>query len=148
MRALLDVNFLVALFDPDHQFHDAAHAWWKNNQGGGWASCPLTENGLVRILSNPNYSVRFKRSCEAVIEDLKEFLTDTDHRFWPDSVTVRDAGAIAGRHLKGPKQLTDVYLLALAVANGGRLVSLDAHIPLHAVPATKSSSLVLVAASP
>jgi predicted nucleic acid-binding protein len=50
VRALFDVNVLIALFDPAHVHHESAHAWWKANQSSGWATCPLTENGFVRVL--------------------------------------------------------------------------------------------------
>ncbi|HWJ56793.1 MAG TPA: hypothetical protein VNR90_11235, partial [Vicinamibacterales bacterium] len=54
--ALLDVNLLVALFDPDHVHHDISHDWFAEQRGVGWATCPLTENGLVRVLSSPRAS--------------------------------------------------------------------------------------------
>ena len=54
LASLLDVNVLVALFDPDHVHHEAAHVWFAATRGAGWATCPLTENGVVRVLSNPS----------------------------------------------------------------------------------------------
>jgi predicted nucleic acid-binding protein len=75
--ALLDVNFLVALFDPDHIHHDAAHDWFADERAHGWATCPLTENGLVRVVTNAAYgaapiraarsSIGYGRSVEAAI---------------------------------------------------------------------------------
>ena len=67
MRALLDVNLLIALLDPDHVFHERAHDWWEANRSAGWASCPLTENGVVRVMSNPNYSRQLRLTPAAVI---------------------------------------------------------------------------------
>ncbi len=87
MRALLDINLLIALLDPDHAFHERAHAWWGANSRHGWASCPLTENGVVRIMSNPNYSRRLLLSPQDLIHRLKEF---GDDRFLFDYVSIRE----------------------------------------------------------
>ena len=119
--ALLDVNVLVALFDPDHVHHDAAHDWFASNRGGGWATCPLTENGLVRILSNTAYS-GVHETTEAVRGRLDAFCGSGNHAFWPDGVSLRDQRFRLGRGVTFP-QVTDVYLLGLAVERSGRRIS-------------------------
>ena len=133
MRALLDTNVLIALFDPDHAFHDRAHGWYRAHRSKGWASCPLTENGLVRILSNLNYRLDAPLMPEEVISRLQDFIDRSDHVFWTDSISIRDGDRIDRSILIGPRQLKDVYLLALAVTNGGRLATFDENIAAHAV---------------
>jgi toxin-antitoxin system PIN domain toxin len=88
--ALLDVNVLVALFDPAHLHHDAAHAWFESNHKGQWATCPLTENALVRVLSNPAYPGR-RTAAEDAAARLRSFCSAREHVFWPDSISIRDS---------------------------------------------------------
>jgi toxin-antitoxin system PIN domain toxin len=126
--ALLDVNVLVALFDPDHINHDPAHDWLTAHRPDGWATCPITENGLVGILSNASYSAEYVSAAE-VRERLAAFCRSGDHVFWADDVSLRDERLFGLRHA----QITDVYLLGLAVRKGGRLATFDRHIPPRAV---------------
>ncbi|MEP6848223.1 MAG: TA system VapC family ribonuclease toxin [Acidobacteriota bacterium] len=133
MRALLDVNFVIALFDPDHVFHERSHDWWAANRTNGWASCPLTENGVVRIMSNPNYSRKARFTPGDIIARVEKFATDADHEFWPDEISLRDESFFDRRRLHTSHQLTDLYLLALATQNNGRLVTFDTAIPISAV---------------
>ena len=139
--ALLDVNFLIALFDPDHVHHDAAHAWFGANRASGWASCPLTENGLVRILSNPAYSPSAERPVD-VAARLATFRDSGDHAFWPDDVSLCDPRAF--ELVVGQRQLTDVYLLGLAVRHDGRLATFDRSVPTRAVRGARAGHLVVV----
>ncbi len=144
MAALLDVNVLVALFDPVHAHHEAAHEWFGQNRKRGWATCPLTENGTVRVLSNPAYPGR-RTTVRDAIRRLDDFLESGDHTFWPDSVSLCDENLIRPDHLLGHRQLTDVYLLALAVTNGGWLVTFDRNFPLAAVEGAEADHLVRLA---
>lgn len=144
MRAPLDVNLLIALFDADHVYHERAHAWFGDNQAHGWASCPLTENGLVRILCHPHYSRVLQRSAAEVTADLHEATHQTDHRFWPDDVSLRDDDRIRIYRIQGPRQITDLYLLALAIRHGGRLVTFDVGIPIDAVVGAEPQHLVVL----
>lgn len=128
MRALLDVNVLIALFDAAHQHHERAHQWFEENMAHGWASCPLTENGVVRILSNPRYSPEFHRPVAEIVEDLQTAIAQTNHHFWPDDLSLCDRTLFSAGRIQGHRQITDTYLLALAVSRGGRLVTLDAGI--------------------
>lgn len=142
--ALLDVNVLVALFDPDHVHHEAAHAWLAANRKLGWATCPLTENGLVRILSNAAYSETFEPAA-AVRQRLGVFCASGHHSFWPDQVSLRDARLF---RLEGVshRQVTDVYLLGLATKRGGRLASFDRRIPVQSVPGADAGQLEVIPA--
>jgi toxin-antitoxin system PIN domain toxin len=143
--ALLDVNVLVALFDPAHLHHEAAHAWFGHNRSSRWATCPLTENALVRVLSNASYPGR-RTTIEDAAARLRTFCSDREHIFWPDSVSVRDRGQFRWNHIQGHRQLTDVYLLALSVSNQGRLATFDASISLKAVQGAAVQNLELLPA--
>lgn len=127
MRALFDVNLLIAAFDEEHVLHGRAQQWWAGNRVHGWASCPLTQNACLRILSQPNYSNPI--SIGAALNLLAEQVANTDHAFWPDNVSLTDPEQFDQVHILGPKQLTDIYLLALAVNNGGRLATFDRAFP-------------------
>ena len=141
MRALPDVNVLIALLDPDHVFHERAHRWWMSNAKRGWASCPLTENGVVRVMSNPNYSKAVPFSPGELIERLDQFARQSDHEFWADDVSLRDPAIFARDRIHSSRSITDIYLLGLAVKHNGALATFDQSIPLSAVPAAGSGSL-------
>jgi len=144
MRALLDVNFIIALLDPDHAFHERAHAWWAANMKRGWASCPLTENGVVRIMSNPNYSEKARFTPGDLIGRLRKFAGQSNYEFWPDEISLRDEKIFAAERIHSSRQLTDLYLLALAVEHDGRLVTFDHGIPLSGVRRVKAANLCAV----
>jgi hypothetical protein len=141
--ALLDVNFLVALFDPEHVHHEAAHRWFGAEKVGGWATCPLTENGLIRILSNPAYSTAPERPAN-VADHLRTFRASGHHVFWPDDISLSAAElfSLSVSH----RQLTDAYLLGLAKAHGGRLATFDRSIPLKAVRGAGPEHLIVIGA--
>ena len=143
MISLMDVNTLVALFDPAHIHHERAHEWFEGSKVGGIATCPLTQNGLVRVLSNVKYPGRRTTVTDA-LDRLRIFTEGSVHTFWSDSISLLDN--CDARHIKGAKQLTDVYLLALAVKNDGCLVTLDRGISVHAVPNAKPTNLLLLPA--
>jgi toxin-antitoxin system PIN domain toxin len=144
--ALLDVNVLVALFDPDHVHHDLAHDWFADHRAGGWATCAATENGFVRVVSNPRYRTDAPRPAVA-LDQLRRFCASGHHHFWADTVSLRDAALFDLTHARGHRQLTDVYLLGLAKKMGGRLVTFDRSVPLSAVKAARAESLAVVAAT-
>jgi toxin-antitoxin system PIN domain toxin len=144
VRALLDISFLIALLDADHVFHQRAHVWWAANADSGWASCPLTENGVVRIMCNRGYSQRIQLVPSELIRLLDSFAANTDHEFWPDELSLRDKSHFIAERIHGSRQVTDIYLLGLAASRGARLVSFDESIPLSAVAAAKSRNLVVV----
>lgn len=145
MVALLDVNVLVALFDPGHIHHLTAHDWFSEHSTQGWSTCPLTENGLIRVLSNPGYPGRRTTTHDAA-RRLRVFCKSREHSFWENSVSVLDERSIRTRHVQGHRQLTDVYLLALAVARRGRLVTLNAGVSVTAVHGAKPFHLIALGA--
>ena len=130
--ALLDVNLLVALFSPDHVHHDLAHDWFEHNRSRGWATCPITENGFVRVLANPASQSGISRA-QALIAGLKKFCASPHHHFWKDEVSLTDPALFDAAFLRGYRQLTDVYLLGLVKKMGGRLATFDRTIPWKAV---------------
>lgn len=144
MRSLLDVNVLIALFDEDHVFHNRAHAWLEMNSGKGIATCPITENGLVRVLSHPKYSEAFRLAPVDMIQRLAEFCAAQDHEFWPDSISLRESENFNFARILGSRQITDLYLLSLAVRNEGQLVTFDQGIALTAVPSAVARHLVVI----
>jgi uncharacterized protein len=142
VRALLDVNVLIALLDSDHASHDSAIDWFAKHARDGWASCPITQNGCIRIMSNPAYPNPLP--VQAVVHHLAEACRQDIHEFWPDEVSVLDSDVADSTRIHGPRQLTDIYLLALAVQNEGRLVTFDTGIPLAAVRNAKSRNLLIL----
>ena len=144
MIALLDVNVLVALFDPAHLHHEAAHVWFGPNRSRQWATCAITENALVRVLSNPAYPGR-RTTVEDAAARLRTFCSVREHVFWASSISVRDPGRFHWNHIQGHRQLTDVYLLALSVSNRGRLATFDSTISLKAVEGAAVRNLELLA---
>lgn len=139
--ALLDVNVLLAVFDPDHVDHTTARSWLSAEIRHGWASCALTENGFVRILSQPRYPhpVPPARAVQ-----LLEHARGTGHVFWACDLSLADSTLIDRSRLHGAQQVTDIYLLAMAVRHGGRLVTFDRHVPLAAVPGSNPDHLVVL----
>ena len=138
--ALLDVSLLVALFRFKHVHHEIAHDWFAEHGESGWASCPLTENGMLRLLSGPArvdpYVPLF-----GLVDLLNRFRDNTRHQFWPDNISLRDSGRFDISNIRGHQQLTDVYLLGLAVKNGGRFVTFDSGVPLPAVKGARQEHL-------
>jgi toxin-antitoxin system PIN domain toxin len=135
VTALLDVNVLIALVDTAHVQHDAAHGWFARHiQKEGWATCPLTENGMVRVLSQPAYPSGPCMPSE-VIEILRA-LKDSHrqvHEFWTDDVSLSDESLFQPPYIIGPRSLTDAYLLGLAARRGGKLVSFDRSLPWQTI---------------
>ena len=144
MRSLLDVNVLIALLDSKHGLHDRAHLWWRNEEKISWASCPLVENGVIRIMSNPGYHSQQRFTVTMIREQLFEFTQNTDHLFFPDDVSILNGSLFDHDFILGHNQLTDAYLLALAVSNDAKLVSLDCRISLTAVRMAKAENLLVI----
>ena len=142
MRALLDVNVLIALLDSDHASHDSAINWFAKHAREGWASCPITQNGCMRVMSNPAYPNPLP--VQAVIKRLAEACRQDIHEFWPDEVSLLDSDVVDSTRIHGARQLTDTYLLALAVQHEGRLVTFDTGIPLAAVRKATTQKLLIL----
>ena len=144
MRSLLDINVIIALLDPDHTLHDKAHQWWAANRASGWASCPISENGVVRIMAHPAYSPQARFSPADLVGRLHTFASQTDHAFWPDDLSLRDEKIFASDRLLASRQLTNIYLLALAAKNSGRLATFDRGISLASVRIAKPENLIVL----
>jgi toxin-antitoxin system PIN domain toxin len=142
MRALLDVSVLLPLFDIGHIQHQRALEWCVGNAEAGWASCPLTQNGFVRISCQPGYP-RPSRMSDA-LGVLREQMAGPDHEFWPDDISITDESIFDHSYILGPNQITDVYLLGLAVKNVGRLVTFDRGVPIKALRRAEARHLVVL----
>jgi len=145
--ALLDVNVLVALHDPTHPNHEDAHRWFGRNRKRGWATCPITVNGCVRVLSNPAYPTVAAAPAE-VASRLRVVCAAPGHEFWSDSVSLLDELLFRLQAIAGHRQITDIYLLGLAVKHGGRLATFDRSIPLKAVVGASTDRLELIGSEP
>ena len=142
MRALLDVNVLIALLDADHVSHHAARSWFAAHAALGWASCAITQNGCLRIMSHPGYPN--VRPIADIAERLRRATAQPQHIFWNESMSILDPARFDHTRLHGPRQLTDAYLLALAISNGGRLVTFDRSLSLGAVVGATTDHLVML----
>lgn len=142
MRALLDVDVLIALLDADHVHHRIATAWLAREGQAGWASCPITQNGCLRVLSHPRYPN--PQPVALVAERLAEATSHPLHMFWPDEVSVLDLRRIDRTRVHSTRQITDTYLLALAVAYSGRLATFDRAIVLEAVLGASTKNLAIL----
>lgn len=144
MRSLLDINVAIALLDPEHSLHSQAHAFWKHSDSRVWASCPLVENGIVRILTGATYPGSAAYSNDSVFELIRALIDMTDHEFWADDISLLDQDRIDSKRILGPKQITDVYLLGLAASKGGRLVTFDRKITVAAVLGASDENLLVI----
>ena len=142
-RMLLDVNVWVALFDDAHVASSRANALIET-PGIKIATCPLVENGVIRVLNLPSYGRRGALGIMAVRQQLVHACASLDHEFWPDNVSLRDDSAVDFARVHGHNQITDLYLLALAVKHDGALITFDQNIPLHAVHGATSGHLQLL----
>ena len=129
---LLDVNVLIALIDPAHMQHDQAHDWFSRVGKKGFATCPITENGLLRIVGHPKYP-NSPGPPNSVAPLLASMRTLPGHHFWPDKISIGDDLHIDAALLSSHSRVTDSYLLALAKAHGGRLASMDRKLAVDAV---------------
>ena len=131
MRALLDVNVLIALLDAGHVHHMRAHQWLEHEIDHGWASCPITQNGCLRIMAQPSYPQALP--LQAVAQRLAKAAAHPKHMFIPDDYSLFDADCLNWNHLLGHRQVTDSYLLGLAVKHHCRFVTFDARLDLDVV---------------
>ncbi len=139
---LLDVNVLIALVDPAHSLHDDAHGWLAQQDALAWATCPVTENAVLRIVGNPRYP-NSPGSPAAVMPALASLTALPGHAFWPDDVSLTDPSLLDADRLLNHGQVSDSFLLALAVAHGGKLVSFDRRLVPDAVRGGRQA-LVLI----
>lgn len=132
MTYLPDANVLIALIDPSHVGHDAAHAWFAAEGADSWATCPITENGVIRIIGNPKYpnSLGSPGAAADIVVRLKAL---PGHQFWSDDLSLVGTDMVDATRIATPSQVTDTYLLALAAARGGRLATFDRRLVTKAV---------------
>ncbi len=142
MRALLDVNILIALLDSDHTSHGVAMSWFAKHAREGWASCPITQNGCIRIMSNQSYPNSLP--VQAVMKRLADACEADVHEFWSDEISLLDPDVVDSTRIHGPRQLTDIYLLALAVENEARFITFDTGVPLAAVRKATTDNLIVL----
>lgn len=142
-RFLLDVNVLIALIDPAHVQHDCAHEWFASLGKQAWATCPLTENGVLRVVGHARYP-NSPGSPAAVVESMMGLRALPGHEFWPDDITLLDRQRIHSARLLDSAQVTDSYLLALASAHDGKLATFDRRLVADAV-VNGSKALHLIA---
>ena len=143
MRYLLDINLWIALLDDAHTHSARANAFIEK-RAIKIATCPLVENGVIRVLNLPNYAMRGAVGIDQVRQQLKHATTVLDHEFWPDDVSMLDDKRVNFSKIFGHNQITDAYLLALAVAHRGALVTFDQRIALTAVKGATQKHLVVL----
>lgn len=131
MRSLLDVNVLIGLLDANHEHHAAATAWFSKNNSG-WASCPTTQNGYLRVVTRGGYGNAI--SPQAAVNKLSQAVSDPAHQFLVDDISLLNRQLVTPKHIQGHQQWTDVYLLALSVHHGMRFVTFDKSVLQVAVP--------------
>ena len=132
-----------SLLDAAHMHHRRATDWLATELTSGWASTPITQNGCIRILSQPGYPSPL-RAAE-VAARVTDAVRDTSHAFWADSVSLLDGERIRWPHVLGARQVTDAYLLALAVEHGGRFVTFDRRVDVLAVRGAQPQHLLVLA---
>lgn len=142
-RVLLDLNVLIALLDDAHVFSRRANAWLEEVPRR-IATCPIVENGVIRIMSAPAYSAQHRATPEQIADGLRALTEALDHEFWPDDVSVLDDTIVDFSRLHGHRQVADAYLLALAVRRGGAIASFGTAMPLTAVRGASREHLLAV----
>ena len=142
-RLLLDVNVWIALLDDAHVHNADALALFQK-PGLKMATCPLVENGVLRVLNLPGYSPHGPAGFEAVRTKMALACADVDHEFWADDISLRTDGLVNWSRVFGHGQITDLYLLALAVAHQGALATFDHRIALNAVVGAEKANLLLL----
>ena len=140
MRALLDVNVWIALLDDAHVFSNRANDW-LHETNAAIATCPIIENGIIRIMSSPAYSREIRVSPGDIAVHLRSACAQLDHEFWVDDISLRDNQRFDFSRLHGHRQITDAYLLALAVEHDGCFVTLDSAVSLSSVRGAAEKNL-------
>ena len=142
MRALLDVNVLIALLDAGHVHHRRASEWLAREVDHGWASCPLTQNGCLRIMSQPSYPQTL--ALATIAERLAKATNHPRHEFIPDDYSLLEEGRVSWSRMLGHRQVTDAYLLGLAVRHECRFVTFDGRVTLDQVHGGAAANLLVL----
>ena len=124
---LLDANVLIALAWPQHQANALVGRWFSRHSHSGWATCPFTQAAFVRVLSNPAFSEKALTPQNAIAV-LRQNIELPGHHFWPDVISLQQAVRGMEHRLTGHRQITDAYLLALALHHHGKFATLDAGV--------------------
>lgn len=121
----MDVNVLVTLLWRPHAFHKAAMGWFSRNAAYGWATCALTQAGFVRVLSNPVVDAAAPTPAKTI--ELLKSSTETNphHQFWPDPIPLTAISPNLRDRIRGHNQITDAYLLGLAMHRKALFVTFD-----------------------
>jgi toxin-antitoxin system PIN domain toxin len=139
---LLDINLLIALCDPEHDHHEMAHRWFGSLASNRWATCAITENGFIRITGHSTY-LNWKRTPAEQVGMLRRFCSLANHEFWTDDVSLLDTRIWTSAERIRSADVTDLYLLALAVKNRGKFASLDRGIPQGAIKGGQEALFVI-----
>ena len=142
MTSLLDVNALLSLLDANHEHHAAITGWLHTHRDDSWASCPITQNGYVRIVTQDAYPNSL--SIDIAVETLSNAVSTPTHVFLADDISILNRELFEHRHIRGNKQITDVYLYALAVSHNARFVTLDGGVPTQVARLASADSLQIV----
>jgi uncharacterized protein len=142
MRALLDVNVLIALHDKDHINHSLVSRWFQTEAQNGWASCPITQNGFLRIMSQSGYANPLPIAL--LLNVLARSTQSPLYQFWPDSISALYKKLFAICSISGHRRLTDVYLLGLAIINNDRFVTLDQTVASAVVKSFSTDRLLVI----
>ena len=138
----MDVNVLITLLDGSHLHPGLVTDWLASHIDEGWTSSPITQNGCIRILSQPGYPNPVPAA--QVAKRLTEATQHPSHTFWADSISLLQPGYLKWERILSSRHVTDAYLLALAVQQGGCFVTLDQGIPLDAVGGALPEHLVVI----
>ena len=142
MISLLDASVMIALIDPAHVAHEVAQRWFVDEGSSSWATCPLTENAAIRIVGHPKYT-NSPGSPGVVAMFVTRLKTLRGHQFWPDAISLCDSPLVDVRRLTSSKDVTDTYLLTLAVSKGGVLATFDRKMSTNAVKGGKAALRVI-----
>ena len=145
MISLLDVNVLISLLDSNHEHHSIVLDWWNGNEDG-WASCPITQNRYLRIVTQEKYKNRI--SIETTIQKLERATSTSKHKFLPDDISLLQTELFEYQHIQGHKQMADIYLLALSIQHGAQFVTLDTSIATNPVKKAAEDSLYVITHRP
>ena len=132
MRYLLDVNLVLSLLDTKHAFHDSAHQWFETRGPLTFLTCPIVQNGFIRIASQVRYPNRLGHAGE-VRAFLQRFVKDPRHEFCMNNISLLDDDLLLTSETLLPAQVTDLYLVALAVHNRAKLATFDHSIPANMI---------------
>lgn len=142
MRDLLDVNVLMAMAWPNHVHHDQAQRWFATTAPDGWATCPITQSGFVRVSSSP--AVPHSVSPAEAVELLRRLVLIGDHELFADDVSIVDAVEVDRVRIASYRQVTDAHVLAIARRHGGRLATFDRGIQTSLSRGRRDPTIVLI----